>query len=161
MYLKLILLAGSIWTLGTQSQGQIVPQNNGVALGNNGPCTPYRANGGFCSDQTDVSKPGVFTFYDSDGSKMTLSSMINLVNNPPQGPQGPAGPMGPVGPQGGVGPAGPQGVQGPQGIQGPPGVVVGSKISYIKTETCAPSKGTIQAGYTNTCTGTLTITAIQ
>src|ERR1039458_6306103 len=40
-----------------------------------------------------------------------------------------------------------------------PGIAVGSQITYTKTETCQPTKGSIPLGYTNTCAGTMTITA--
>lgn len=47
--------------------------------------------------------------------------------------------------------------------QGPPGTGFskGTILTYTKTETCGGSTGTIKSGYTNTCTGTLTITSIQ
>ena len=41
------------------------------------------------------------------------------------------------------------------------GIIVGSQITYTKTETCQPTKGSIPLGYTNTCAGTMTITAIH
>ena len=42
-----------------------------------------------------------------------------------------------------------------------PGIAVGSKISYTKTETCQKGTGSVPVGYTNTCSGTMTITAFE
>lgn len=47
----------------------------------------------------------------------------------------------------------PQGEKGDKGDQGAPGVVVGSVLSG--TLTCQPSRGTISAGFTSSCTFTV------
>lgn len=79
------------------------------------------------------------------------------------GPKGDKGDPGSPGNPGAQGPAGPTGATGAQGPQGIPGVgfANGTVITYTKTETCQGSNGTIKSGYTNTCTGTLTVTGIQ
>lgn len=110
-------------------------QNFGFMLQPNGQCSPPPAQ--FASVCNDSGK--FLVFYLPDGTRLTVP------DNLAQGPMGPQGP---------------QGLQGLQGMPGT-GLVVGSKITYSKTETCGGSQGTIKSGYTNQCTGTLTVVSVQ
>lgn len=146
------IVYGTVAILSVIVWAHAVAINGGIGLPDNGPCTPKTGEVGFCNDN------GIPSVYDDQGH------IYSLPVPGPQGPQGVPGPTGATGPQGpdgfsgATGPAGPQGAPGPQG---PPGLIVGSTITYKKTETCGGSTGTIKSGYTNSCSGTLTITSIQ
>jgi hypothetical protein len=116
--------------------GQPAPTNQGIALPNNGPCSPALGYNGICTDQTG-SGNGVLTFYTNTGQKYTLADL--------QGAQGVPGPPG------------------IQGIQGVPGIAVGDVIGGTVTLTCGPDiGGTIPKGFTSLCTfSNFTITSLS
>lgn len=103
------------------------PINGGMALGANGPCTPMKGSPGICSHQTGANTAPILYWFDADANLFPFGE----------------GQVGPAGPQGPIGPAGPTG---PQGQPGAPGTM---PTSF--TLTCKPAKGTVNAGFTASC----------
>jgi hypothetical protein len=95
------------------------------------------------TNQTDIANVTVITEENQIIVPQPITSVIE-VNNP--GPQGPQGPQGVAGPSGSIGPSGSAGPQGPQGVTGAvtgSGTIITFTSTTVYNEWDAPATGSL------------------